>query len=339
MQSEKNFENNHQAMNISQSIIEKIKEESVRFQALNVEVSKVIVGQQDIVSFIALAILCDGHILLEGVPGVAKTTMIKSATKALGLKFNRIQFTPDLLPSDVVGTLIFNPKTQDFETKKGPIFANLILADEINRAPAKVQSALLEAMQEHQVTIGSNTFVLDEPFLVFATQNPIEQEGTYRLPEAQVDRFMFKLTVGYPSIEDEREIVRRKLNPSVVNTVLTKEDIYLAKQLVNEVYVDSKVIDYIVNIVFATRYPEAFKAKNVSPFIQYGVSPRATLALYNASKARAFLQKRHFVTPDDVKAVCPAILRHRILLSYEAEAENVTTENLVQEILHIVPSP
>ncbi|MFC1845708.1 AAA family ATPase [Candidatus Dependentiae bacterium] len=339
MQSEKISEKTGPAVGVSQSVIEKIKEESVRFQAFNIEVSKVIVGQHDVVSFIAVAILCDGHILLEGVPGVAKTTMIKSATKALGLQFNRIQFTPDLLPSDLVGTLIFNPRTQDFETKKGPIFANLILADEINRAPAKVQSALLEAMQEHQVTIGSNTFVLDEPFLVFATQNPIEQEGTYRLPEAQVDRFMFKLTVDYPSMADEREIVRRKPDPSTINTVLTKEDISTAKQLVNEVYVDDKVVDYIVSIVFATRHPEAFKADSIKPFVQYGVSPRATLALYHAAKARAFLQKRHFVTPDDVKAVCPAILRHRILLSYEAEAEDVTTDKLVQEILHVVPSP
>jgi len=324
---------------VSQSIIEKIKEESLRFQGLGVEVSKVIVGQQDIISFIALAILCDGHILLEGVPGVAKTTMIKTVTKALGLDFQRIQFTPDLLPADLIGTLIFNPKTQGFETRRGPIFSNLVLADEINRAPAKVQSALLEAMQEHQVTIGSNTFTLEEPFLVFATQNPIEQEGTYRLPEAQVDRFMFKLTVGYPGLQDEREIVRRKLNKSVVNKVLTKEDIFSARQLVDQVYVDDKVVEYIVNIVFATRFPEQFKAEKVKPFVQYGASPRATLALFQAAKARAFLQKRHFVTPDDVKAVCPSILRHRILLTYEAEAENVTSDQLIDEIMHVVPSP
>jgi len=339
MQGEKITETKKTTNAVSQSIIEKIKEESIRFQGLNIEVSKVIIGQQDIISFIALAILCDGHILLEGVPGVAKTTMIKSVTKALGLNFNRIQFTPDLLPADLIGTLIFNPKTQDFETKRGPIFSNLILADEINRAPAKVQSALLEAMQEHQVTIGSNTFVLEEPFLVFATQNPIEQEGTYRLPEAQVDRFMFKLSVDYPGMQDEREIVKRKLDPSVINTVLTKDDIFTARELVKEVYVDDKVVDYIVNIVFATRQPETFNIDKVKPFIQYGVSPRATLALYQAAKARAFLQKRHFVTPDDVKAVCPSILRHRILMTYEAEAENVTSDQLIDEILHVVPSP
>jgi len=339
MQSEKITGQSNQAAQVSQSVVEKIKEESARFHGLHVEVSKVIVGQQDIISFIALAVLCDGHILLEGVPGVAKTTMIKSITRALGLQFNRIQFTPDLLPADLIGTLIFNPKTQGFETKRGPIFANLILADEINRAPAKVQSALLEAMQEHQVTIGSNTFVLEEPFFVFATQNPIEQEGTYRLPEAQVDRFMFKLIVDYPNMQDEREIVKRRLDASSINMVLTKEDIFSAQKLVNEVYVDDKVVDYIVNIVFATRYPEKFNAEKVKPFIQYGVSPRATLALFRAAKARAFLQRRHFVVPDDVKAVCPSILRHRILMTYEAEAENVTADQLIDEILHVVPSP
>jgi len=339
MNQEKIYEKPKTTVQVSESIVEKIKEESIRFQGLNVEVSKVIVGQQDVISFIALAILCDGHILLEGVPGVAKTTMIKTVTKALGLDFQRIQFTPDLLPADVIGTLIFNPKTQNFETKCGPIFANLILADEINRAPAKVQSALLEAMQEHQVTIGSTTFMLEEPFLVFATQNPIEQEGTYRLPEAQVDRFMFKLNVGYPGLQDEKEIVRRHLSQDVINKVLNKNDILAARKLVDQVYVDDKVVDYIVNIVFATRYPEEFKATKVKPFVQYGASPRATLALFQAAKARAFLQKRHFVTPDDVKAVCPSILRHRILLTYEAEAENVTVDQLIDEIMHVVPSP
>lgn len=339
MQGEKITETPQPTAQVSQSIIEKIKEESIRFQGLNVEVAKVIVGQQDIISFIALAVLCDGHILLEGVPGVAKTTMIKAVTKALGLDFNRIQFTPDLLPSDLVGTLIYNPKTQDFETRRGPIFSNLVLADEINRAPAKVQSALLEAMQENQVTIGSNTFILDEPFLVFATQNPIEQEGTYRLPEAQVDRFMFKLTVDYPSMQDEREIVRRRFDTSDINTVLSKDDIFTARKLVEQVYVDDKVVDYIVNLVFATRRPEKFKAEAIKPFVLYGVSPRATLALFHAAKARAFLQKRHFVTPDDVKAVCPAVLRHRMLLTYEAEAESVTSDQLIEQILHLVPSP
>jgi MoxR-like ATPase len=339
MQGEKITEMFQQHTHLSQSIIEKIQEESVRFQGFKTEVSKVIVGQYDVVSFIALAILCEGHILLEGVPGVAKTSMIKAAAKALDLQFNRIQFTPDLLPSDLIGSLVFNQKMQDFETKRGPIFSNLILADEINRAPAKVQSALLEAMQEHQVTIGSHTFTLEEPFLVFATQNPIEQEGTYRLPEAQVDRFLFKLSVNYPSMQEEREIVRRDLDPSVILPVLSKADIFMARHLVNQIYVDDKVVEYIVNLVFATRQPEKFKTNNMKQFILYGVSPRATLALFKAAKARAFLQKRHFVTPDDVKAVCPAVLRHRILLTYEAEAENVTTEQLIEQLLRVVPAP
>jgi MoxR-like ATPase len=320
-------------------IIEKIKEESNRFQSLNLEVGKVIVGQQDVVHFIQIAILCNGHILLEGVPGVAKTTMIKAVTKALGLTFNRIQFTPDLLPADLIGTLIYNQKTQEFETKKGPIFANLILADEINRAPAKVQAALLESMQEQQVTIGSNTFPLDRPFLVFATQNPIEQEGTYRLPEAQVDRFMFKLIVGYPNITQEKEIIRKTMDVQEVVQSLTKEEIFEAQKLVKSVYVDEKIHDYIVNIVFATRMPGAFKLDDIQPYIQYGVSPRATLALYQASKAQAFLKKRHFVTPDDVKAVASATLRHRILLTYEAEAASVTTDQIVQKILNRIPTP
>lgn len=321
------------------TMVEKIKEENLRFQNLHSEIGKAIVGQHDVVTFITIAILCNGHILLEGVPGVAKTTIIKSIAKALGLKFNRIQFTPDLLPADLVGTLIYNPKTQDFETKKGPIFANLILADEINRTPAKVQAALLEAMQEHQVTIGSQTFVLDEPFLVFATQNPIEQEGTYRLPEAQVDRFMFKLNVGYPSMQEEREIVRKVSEPVMLNQVLDKESIFAARQIVKDIYVDDKIMDYIVNIVFATREPEMFKLDKLKPFISYGVSPRATLAIHTASKAHAFLRRRHFVTPDDVKAVCPAILRHRILLTYEAEAEEMRPDHIVQKILAAVPCP
>jgi len=246
---------------ISNTILEKIKEESNKFQGLSLEVSKVIVGQKDIIDSIAIAILCNGHILLEGVPGVAKTTMIKAITKALGLKFNRIQFTPDLMPSDVVGTLIYNPKKQDFETKFGPIFANLILADEINRAPAKVQAALLEAMQEHQVTIGSNTYKLEEPFLVFATQNPIEQEGTYNLPEAQVDRFMFKLLIGYPTKEQEKKIIGKNLDTDIIQQVLTKEDIFIAQKLVKEIYIDEKVIDYIIDIVFATRMPQSFRSR------------------------------------------------------------------------------
>lgn len=326
-------------VNPNKNLIEEIKEESSRFQGLAIEVSKVIVGQKEVIDFILNAILCNGHILLEGVPGIAKTTMIKAIARGLGLQFNRIQFTPDLLPADLIGTLIYNPKTQEFETKKGPIFSNLILADEINRAPAKVQSALLEAMQEHQVTIGSHTYELDEPFLVFATQNPVEQEGTYRLPEAQVDRFMFKLLVGYPSLMEEREIVKRSLNVDIVQKLLNKEDIARAQNLVNQVYIDEKIIDYIVHIVFATREPAHFNLKELKPLIQYGVSPRATLALFSASKAHAFLKRRHFVTPDDVKAVCPAVLRHRLILTYDAEAENIKSDTIIQKILSVVPTP
>jgi len=320
-------------------LFEKIQEESVRLQGLPVEVSKVIVGQKDILDFIVIALLCNGHILLEGVPGIAKTTMIKAVSRALGLNFNRIQFTPDLLPADLIGTLIYNQKTHDFETKKGPVFSNLVLADEINRAPAKVQSALLEAMQEHQVTIGSTSFKLEEPFLVFATQNPIEQEGTYRLPEAQLDRFIFKLHVDYPTMNQEREIVKRTLDVGSLSQVLTKEDIIRVQKLAHEVYIDDKVIEYIVSIVHATRKPKEFRLKDISRFIQYGVSPRATLAMYSASKVYAFLQKRHFVTPDDIKKVCPAILRHRLLLTYEAEAEGITIDDVICKILSTIPVP
>lgn len=321
------------------NVIEKIKEKSTLFQALSSQVSKVIIGQSDIITFIELAILCNGHILLEGVPGVAKTTMIKAVNKGLGLGFSRIQFTPDLLPADLIGTLMYSPKTQEFETKKGPIFANLVLADEINRAPAKVQAALLEAMQEHQVTIGSKTFTLDEPFLVFATQNPVEQEGTYRLPEAQVDRFLFKLLVGYPTKEQEKEIIHKKIDLNNIEHILTKEDIFESQKLVDKVYVDEKIKSYIVDIVFATRSPQDYKLEKLAPLILYGVSPRATLALHQAAKAYAFLKHRHFVIPDDVKAVAPAILRHRILVTYEAEAENIGTDSIIKQILSAVPSP
>ncbi len=324
---------------VTAHIIEQIKEESIRFRALNIEIAKIVVGQQSTVEFIVLAILCNGHILLEGVPGVAKTTLIKAAARSLGLHFNRIQFTPDLLPADLIGTLIYNPKTHDFETKKGPIFANLILADEINRAPAKVQAALLEAMQEQQVTLGSHTYPLDKPFLVFATQNPVEQEGTYRLPEAQIDRFMFKLLIHYPERDQEREILRRNLDTNILHQVLDSKDIHTAQQLVEQVYVDEKIIEYIINIVFATREPKLSKLEDIADYIQYGVSPRASLALFHAAKAHAFLQRRHFVTPDDVKAVAPPILRHRISLTYEAEADDILPDALVDSILNAVPSP
>lgn len=324
---------------VPSTVIEQIKSERDRFHGLSLEVGKVVVGQQHIVDFIVMAILCNGHVLLEGVPGVAKTTMIKAVTNALGLNFNRIQFTPDLLPADLIGTLMYNPKTHDFETKKGPIFSNLVLADEINRAPAKVQAALLEAMQERQVTIGSNTYKLDEPFLVLATQNPIEQEGTYQLPEAQVDRFMFKLLVDYPTIEQEKEILNRRPNPNSVQKVLSADDITLAQDLVKNIYVDDKIADYIVRIVFATRHPHKHGLDKIAHFINYGVSPRATLALHHTAKAYAFLKKRHFVTPDDVKAVCPAVMRHRLALTYEAEAEGITQDTIIATILETVPSP
>lgn len=321
------------------SIIEQIKEESNRFHALFLEINKVIIGQDDILHFIVIAILCDGHILLEGLPGLAKTTMIKALTKALGLSFNRIQFTPDLLPADLIGTLIFNQKTGDFEIKKGPIFANMILADEINRAPAKVQAALLESMQECQVTIGSTTFKLDEPFLVFATQNPLEQEGTYRLPEAQVDRFMFKLLVGYPTKEQEREILTRSTTMDAINQLITKQEIISAQELVKKIYIDPKIIDYIVSLTFATRYPQENGLPSIKDYIEYGVSPRASIALYHASRAHAFLKKRHFVVPDDVKAVLPAIFRHRIGISYQAEAANMSADTIIQIILDTVIAP
>lgn len=323
----------------TQNIIDQIKEESSRFHALPIEINKVVVGQSHIINSIINAILCKGHILLEGVPGVAKTTMIKAIASTLGLSFNRIQFTPDLLPSDLIGTLIFNPKTNDFETKKGPIFANLILADEINRAPAKVQAALLEAMQEQQVTIGSHTYKLDAPFLVFATQNPIEQEGTYRLPEAQLDRFLFKLHVDYPTVYEERQILGRSLDTNLLKQVLTKNDILQAQQLVETVYVDEKIINYIVAIVFATRKPADYGLQSLSAYITYGVSPRATLALYHAAKTNAFLENRYYVTPDDVKKICHSILRHRLHLSYEAEAENITADTIITKIINTIPTP
>ena len=322
-----------------QKNIELIKEKSALFQMLVQEVSRVVVGQQEAVTFIQLAILSNGHILLEGVPGVAKTTLIKAVNKALGLSFSRIQFTPDLLPADVIGTLVYNPKTQEFSTKKGPIFANLVLADEINRAPAKVQSALLEAMQEHQVTIGSETFPIDEPFLVCATQNPLEQEGTYRLPEAQVDRFMFKIVVKYPEKKQERQILEKHLSCDEIKQIISKDDVFTAQQLVESLYVDEKIKDYIIDIIFATRDPKAYGLKEIVNYIECGASPRATLALQQTARAYAFLKGRHFVIPDDIKFVAPAVLRHRIILSYDAEAESITTDTLIYKILSSLPTP
>jgi MoxR-like ATPase len=327
------------AHEINNELIERIKEESFHFTQLNNEVAHLIVGNEHIINFIIIALLCNGHILLEGVPGVAKTTIIKAITQALGLLFKRIQFTPDLLPADLIGTLIYNPKTHEFETKKGPIFANLVLADEINRTPAKVQAALLEAMQEQQVTIGSTTFELDKPFFVLATQNPIEQEGTYRLPDAQIDRFMFKLIVEYLKPEQEKEILSKTVRTHAIKQVLDKAALFETQNLVQQIYIDQQIIDYIINLIFATREPSLFKLDRISPYIQYGVSPRASLALYKASQAHAFLKKRHFVIPDDVKAVAPPILRHRISLSYEAEAEEIQADQLIDTILNTVPSP
>lgn len=318
---------------------EHIKERSAAWNNLKNEIKKVIVGQDHIIDRIFIGLLSNGHILLEGVPGLAKTTLIKATASALGLDFKRIQFTPDLLPADLIGTLVYNPKNHEFETKKGPIFSNLILADEINRAPAKVQSALLEAMQEHQVTIGDTSFILDEPFLVLATQNPIDQEGTYRLPEAQVDRFMFKLLMTYPKFAEEKEIISKTSQPKTIYKIFEKQDISADQDLVKEVYIDEKVIEYILNIVFATRNPKEYKLEDIENFISYGASPRATLTLTQASKAYAFIKKRHFVIPDDIKAVAPDIFRHRILLTYEAEAENITTDAIIQKVLRTIPAP
>jgi MoxR-like ATPase len=323
----------------SHNTAELVKEKSIKWQDLKNEIRKVIVGQEQIIDRILISLLCNGHVLLEGVPGLAKTTLIKSISDAIGLHFRRIQFTPDLLPADLIGTLIYNPKTQEFQTKKGPIFSNLILADEINRAPAKVQSALLEAMQEHQVTIGDTTFPLDQPFLVLATQNPIDQEGTYRLPEAQVDRFMFKILITYPKMAEERDIIAKALKPQAINKIIEIQDILADQQLVKEIYIDDKVTDYILNIVFASRNPTEHRLEDIEHFIQYGASPRASLRLTQAAKGYAFLKKRHFVIPDDVKAVAADVLRHRIILTYEAEAENVSPDAIIQKILRVIPAP
>ncbi len=323
----------------SPEILEQIKDKSNQWQALRQEIKKVVVGQEHAIDRILIALLCNQHVLLEGVPGLAKTTLIKTVAQAIGVDFRRIQFTPDLLPADLIGTLIYNPKNQEFQTKKGPIFANIILADEINRAPAKVQSALLEAMQEHQITISETSFKLDEPFLVLATQNPIEQEGTYRLPEAQVDRFMFKVVVGHPSVTEEKEILKRAFEPKTVHSVITKNEVLEAQKLIEQIYLDEKVIDYVLQIVFATRKPQEYGLTDIQHLIEHGASPRATLALYHAAKGHAFLRKRHFVTPDDVKAVIGDVLRHRILLTYEAEAENISSDQIIQQIIRTVPAP
>ena len=322
-------------------IQEQVQSASAKFSMLRQEISNTIVGQSYMIDRLLIGLLSNGHILLEGVPGLAKTLCVTTLAKAVKAEFKRIQFTPDLLPADLIGTMIYDPKDGSFKTKKGPIFANLILADEINRAPAKVQSALLEAMQEHQVTIGDQSFALDEPFLVLATQNPIEQEGTYPLPEAQVDRFMLKLKITYPNKKEEKEIQKRMASTNVkceVNQIITPAEILEARKIVDSIYIDEKVSDYILDIIFATREPEAYKLP-FKDYIQYGASPRATIALTIAAKAHAFLQGRGFVTPQDVKSVGPDVLRHRVIVSYEAEAEGMTSDDLVQKIFDEVQVP
>jgi MoxR-like ATPase len=322
-------------------INEKIQRESAFVDLLSMELSKVIVGQKYMTERLLIGMLSNGHVLLEGVPGLAKTLAIKSLASAIHAKFNRIQFTPDLLPADLLGTMIYSQKKEEFTVRKGPIFSNFILADEINRAPAKVQSALLEAMQEKQVTIGDSTFKLDEPFLVLATQNPIEQEGTYPLPEAQVDRFMLKIVIGYPSKEEEKLIIRQNIAADFpkANAVIRPEDIVNARQVVREVYMDEKIERYIVDIVFASRNPGEYKLSRLTQLISYGGSPRASINLALASKAYAFIKRRGYVIPEDVRAVCADVMRHRIGLTYEAEAENVTAENIIAEILNAVEVP
>ncbi len=320
----------------------KIQNNASFIDRLRAELGKVVVGQLYMVDRLMIGLLSNGHVLLEGVPGLAKTLTIKSLAQAVQAKFSRIQFTPDLLPADVIGTMIYNQQRNEFLIRKGPIFANFILADEINRAPAKVQSALLEAMQEKQVTIGEETHKLEEPFLVLATQNPIEQEGTYPLPEAQVDRFMLKVVVGYPSRNEEQMIIRQQVQGMEVpkiDPVVSTYEILQARTLVRDVYMDEKVEQYIIDIVFATRYPEKYRLERLKPLISYGGSPRASINLALAAKAHAFMHKRGYVIPDDVKAICKDVMRHRIGLTYEAEAENITSERIVDDILNVIAVP
>ena len=329
-----------QAVDIKE-LNERIQKESSFVDMVSMEMNKVIVGQKHLVESLLIGLLSNGHILLEGVPGLAKTLAIKSLAQTISAKFARIQFTPDLLPADLLGTMIYSQKREEFTIKKGPLFANFILADEINRAPAKVQSALLEAMQERQVTIGDNTFKLDEPFLVMATQNPIEQEGTYPLPEAQVDRFMLKVVINYPKKEEERAIINQNLLRQFpeTSTILKPEDIIKARDVVKDVYMDEKIQKYIVDIVFATREPNEYNLGKYQDMISYGASPRAGISLAQAAKAYAFIKRRGYVIPEDVRAVCPDVLRHRIGLSYEAEANNITSEEIITDILNQVEVP
>jgi MoxR-like ATPase len=323
------------------NITDIIKEESSTLSSLIGEMGKVIVGQKHLIERLLIGIMANGHILLEGVPGLAKTLSVMTMAKAMKIKYQRIQFTPDLLPADLVGTLIYNPRSGEFTTKKGPLFSNIILADEINRAPAKVQSALLESMQERQVTIGDKTFKLDDPFLVLATQNPIEQEGTYPLPEAQVDRFMLKLNIDYPNKSEEREILERMAVTETkikVKSVISPSDIKRLRSVVDQIYIDDKIKDYIVDLVIATREPGKYKL-DLDEFIEYGASPRATIYLTIASKAYAFLKGRGYVTPQDVKSIGMDVLRHRVILTYEAEAEEMTSEKIIQNIFDNIEVP
>lgn len=319
----------------------RIEQKSAFVDMLNMEMSKVIVGQRHLIDSLLIGLLSNGHILLEGVPGLAKTLAITTLAQTVDARFSRVQFTPDLLPADLLGTMIYSQRTEEFTVKKGPIFANFILADEINRSPAKVQSALLEAMQERQVTIGDDTYKLPEPFLVLATQNPLEQEGTYPLPEAQVDRFMLKAKIGYPKKEEERLIIRQNLQGVFpkANNVIKPEDIVEARGVVSEVYMDEKIEKYIVDIVFATRQPEESKLANLRSLISYGGSPRASISLAKAAKAYAFIKRRGYVIPEDVRAVAYDVLNHRIGLTYEAEAENITSEDIITEVLNAVEVP
>ncbi len=322
-------------------INQKVREASAFVPTLKNEIGKVIVGQEYLIDRLIISMLANGHVLLEGVPGLAKTLTINTLAQALDTSFQRIQFTPDLLPADIIGTLIYNQKDGDFIIKKGPVFSNVILADEINRAPAKVQSALLEAMQEKQVTIGDETFKLPKPFLVMATENPIEQEGTYPLPEAQVDRFMLKLKVGYPTIEEERRILDRMAHSNTeiaINPVLHPDESLKAREIVDEIYIDEKIKDYILSIVFATREPQNYNL-DIKDYLQYGASPRATINLTMGARAHAFMQGRGYVTPQDIKSIAPDVLRHRVIVSYEAEAEELTSEDIIKEILSEIPVP
>jgi MoxR-like ATPase len=324
-----------------QALNQQIYIESAFVDNMNEATSKVIIGQKHMIERLMIGLLAKGHVLLEGLPGLAKTLAINTLAQTIDAKFSRIQFTPDLLPADIIGTMIYNPNKNEFSVRKGPIFANFVLADEINRAPAKVQSALLEAMQERQVTIGSETFKLEAPFLVLATQNPIEQEGTYPLPEAQTDRFMLKVKITYPTKEEERQIMRMNMKDAFekVEKVVSIEQILNARKWVNQIYMDEKIEQYILDIVFATRQPENYRLSKLKPLINYGASPRASINLAKAAKAYAFLKRRGYVIPEDIRAICHDVMRHRIGLSYEAEAENISQEDIINEILNVVEIP